>query len=263
MGIGCGLLLYLAIAGAFLWALWLFIRWLFFRPVVVAGDAKLVTECTTCKYSLEGLGTSPTCPECSTKHATIYTTHLHTEWRLRYDLFWHWVVAALLCVGLWWLVAYAFPPVMTAVVYWFKGWPAAQRVEQLMASHRYPWYPTEFAFVMALAWFAAAALSLRCRLRTLAISIAVGAAATILVTVCAAFVSKNWQGDWYSYFWDLGPNPAAATVGTLSVITIVACMLIDAAAYANRKPISNSDAAISVSATPNVITSDSEASRMA
>jgi hypothetical protein len=231
----CGVfIVVLAIGVVGAWIVLTACRWLFGRAVVVAGDAKLITECTTCKYSLAGLGTAPTCPECNTHHPTIYTTHSRTERRVRHELFWHWVVSAVLCLAFWGFMSYVFPPVTTAVMYWSKGWSAAPRIEQLMASHVYPWYPPELAFVMFLAWLASCALSLRCKVRTLCIAHAIGSGITFLVCFIAAFKSRNWVDDWYTYFWDSSANAVTATIGTISVVTLVACMLIDLAGHANR-----------------------------
>ncbi len=250
----------LAAGGVAAWVLLIGFRWLFCRAVVVAGDAKLLTECSKCKYSLEGLGTSPTCPECNTHHSTIYTTHSRTEWRLRHELAWHWAVAALWCIGSWWFFAYAFPPIMTSVVYWSKGWSAAQRIQQFMDSRLYPWQSVDLAASMAMMWVAGCALSLRSRKRRLSVAYAICGVAALTVSSLDALSSTAWVDDWYRYFWDLNANPAAATIWILSIGTLVICMLIDGIAYVNRPPTSFPDAALSVSATSKVSTSDAAAS---
>lgn len=255
-----GLFVFLVILAVVVITAMIAFRWLFCRAVIVAGDAKLITECTKCKYSLEGLGTSPTCPECNNHHPTIFTTNSRTEWKVRHDLLWHWVVAGLLCFALWALFSYIFPPVMTAAVYWSKGWPAAQRIEQLMDSARYPWLHTELAFSACLAWLAASALSLRCRLSTLCTAFAVGAVIAMLISVVTATLSKNWNGDWYGFFWELGTNPAALTFNIMSIATLVVCMLIDATAHASKAPASLPNAAAPTTGTSISLTADSAAS---
>lgn len=258
---GCiALIAFLAIAGTGVWLLLVALRWLFCRAVVVAGDAKLISECTKCKYSLAGLGTTPTCPECNTHHSTIYTTHSRTEWKVRHELFWHWVVAGALCLVVWAFFSFVFPLVITAMVYWSKGWPAGQRIEQLMDSARYPWLPAELAFSLCLAWLAVCALSLRCCLRTICIAFAVGTGIAMLISVVTAILGKNWTGDWFAYYWELNTNPAALTFNIMSIVTLVLCMLIDATAHANRAPTSLPDAAAPAIGTSNSLTSDSAAS---
>lgn len=260
MGIGCGILIYLAIAATAFWAFWIVVRWLFFRPSVVPGDTNLITACTKCDYSLDGLGASPTCPECNTYYPTIYTTHARTEWTLRRDLVWHWVVAALWCIGLWYFFAYVFPPALTGLVSLFKGWPVAQRVDQLMQSRVYPWETGYLTLTLSMAWIASCALSHRCHIRELCLAFAICGGAALSISLVAAASNPEWVNDWTGYFWSRGGSPAAATFGTVSGITLVACMLIDTAAHENKTSAPLPDAISSTSATPNVITLDSEAS---
>lgn len=260
MGACGGLIAFFAVLTVAAWILMVFLRWLFCRAVVVAGDAKLISECTKCRYSLAGLGTSPTCPECNTNHPSIYTTQQRTEWHIRTELLKHWFVAALLCLAIWGFFAYAFPLIATAIVYWSKSWSAAGRIQQLLESHRYPWLPSDLAFTIVLGWFAACALSLRCRIRTLCIVLMSVAAVTTLASVIDALVSKNWQGDWFSYFWQADANLATATIGTLSVLTLVCCALIDAMTFANRSPTQLPLATDTNAPTSPVLTSDSAAS---
>ncbi len=260
MGLACGLIFYLAIAATALWAVWIVIRWLFFRDVVVAGDAKLITECTTCTYSLEGLGTSPTCPECNTHHDTIYTRQAHTEWKFRSDLVRHWAVAALCCMGLWLFFAVVFPPALTSLVYLSKGVPVTERTNLLMQSRVYPWQAGEMAFTLSLTWIAACALSHRCSLRTLCLAFAISGAAALIISLLAAAFSPPWVEDWSGYFWSRGGFPAAATFGTVGGITLVACMLIDVAAHENTTTVSLLEATSPAPLATPTLTSDSAAS---
>lgn len=203
------------------------IRWLFLRVQVIPGEAKLLTECVKCHYSLAGLGTSPSCPECGTPHASIYTTKSRKEWLMRYDLFWHWVWSALLCLAIWWLIAYAFPPILTAAVYLSHGWDAAPRVTALMNSVRYPWNSEILAMSLLSTWLACAALARRWGIRSICI-----AAFTLLVSVLIpstidGFSGHYWNGDWYTFFWDQTTEVIPGRIFTVSLITFVVCAGID------------------------------------
>lgn len=57
---------------------------------------------------------------------------------------------------------------------------------------------------------------------------------TSLFATIAALGEERWNDDWYTYFWEFSPNPSAATIAILSVVTLFACMINDAVAHSKR-----------------------------
>lgn len=216
------LILALIVAIAVVYGILRVLRLIYCYRLIVAGDAKLIVKCTTCEYSLAGLGNSPTCPECNTHHPTIYTHEPRTVWQFRKYLVPTYLGMAATLLACWASISILFPPALSALIYWSRGWEASGRVRQVWVTV-YDWGGPSLIGAIIFTWLAGCVAALFLKPRHMLIPLAAIIAIGLSVTIYEVLQPTSWTGDWFAYFWlntgqDVGIRIFYADIAALCIM---------------------------------------------